>query len=139
MSHKITVLTLDLQIGMFVSDLDRPWIDTPFIMQGLVIETEAQIATLQQYCRQVTVDRSRSLGDAYAPRDNGKDAPRHFGSLPTFNKVTDAKPEDFADICRHLRIEPLTRRLRPVSFYRVKSDIHSHGPQHVAEICDDAY
>lgn len=123
MQHKITVLTLDLQIGMFVSDLDRPWIETPFIMQGLVIENDAQIATLQQYCQQVTVDRSRSLGDAYAPRDNGKDAPRLPGSLPAFNKVSDAKPNDFADICRHLRQEPFTRR------YRYSPDLNSNDQQ----------
>ena len=55
MSHKITVSTLDLHVGMFVSDLDRPWLETPFLMQGLLIESESQIATLQQYCQQVTV------------------------------------------------------------------------------------
>lgn len=112
MSHKTTVLTLDLQIGMFVSDLDRPWIETPFPMQGLLIENEAQIATLQQYCQQVTVDRSRSLGDAYAPRDHGRDAPRQPGALPVFRQVSDAQPNDFASICRHLRMEPVLRRYR---------------------------
>ena len=28
----------DLKIGMFVADLDRPWIDTPFLLQGFLIE-----------------------------------------------------------------------------------------------------
>lgn len=112
MLHKVTVLTLDLQIGMFVSDLDRPWIDTPFLMQGLLIENEAQIATLQHYCRQVTVDRSQSLGDAYAPRDHGRDTPRLLGALPVFHQVSDAQPDDFAAICRHLRTEPVLRRFR---------------------------
>lgn len=112
MLHKVTVLTLDLQIGMFVSDLDRPWIETPFLMQGLLIENEAQIATLQQYCHQVTVDRSRSLGDAYAPRDHGRDTPRQPGTLPVFHQASDAQPDDFAAICRHLRTEPVLRRFR---------------------------
>ena len=112
MSHKVTVLALDLQIGMFVSDLDRPWIETPFLMQGLLIESEAQLATLQQYCQQVTVDRSRSLGDAYAQRDHGQDAPRQPGCLPVFQQVNDARPNDFAAICRHLRTEPVLRRYR---------------------------
>ena len=112
MLHKVTVLTLDLQIGMFVSDLDRPWIDTPFLMQGLLIENEAQIATLQHYCRQVTVDRSQSLGEAYAPRDHGRDTPRLLGALPVFHQVSDAQPDDFAAICRHLRTEPVLRRFR---------------------------
>jgi len=97
---------------MFISDLDRPWIETPFLMQGFLIENEAQIATLQQYCRQVTVDRSRSLGDAYAPRDHGQDTPRQPGHLPVFQQVSDAQPNDFAAICRHLRNEPVLRRYR---------------------------
>lgn len=112
MSHKATVSTLDLQIGMFVSDLDRPWIETPFPMQGLLIESEAQIATLQRHCQQVTIDRSRSLGDAYAPRDHGRDAPLLSGQLPAFKQVDDAQPDDFAAICQHLRIEPEVRRYR---------------------------
>lgn len=112
MQNKITVLTPDLQIGMFVSDLDRPWIETPFMMQGLVIENETQIATLQQYCQQVTVDRSRSLGDTYVPRDNGKDAPRRPESPPAINKIHNAKPDNFADISQHLHLKPLTQRHR---------------------------
>lgn len=97
---------------MFVSDLDRPWIETPFLMQGLLLENEAQIATLQQYCRQVTVDRSRSTGEAYAPRGNGQETPRQPGKLPVFRQVTDARPNDFSAICRHLRFEPTLRRYR---------------------------
>lgn len=112
MPHKVTLSTLDLQIGMFVSDLDCPWIETPFLMQGLLVDSEAQIATLQQYCQHVTVDRSRSQGEAYAPRDNGKDVPRLPGSLPAFAQANDAQPDDFADICRHLHLEPFTRRYR---------------------------
>jgi len=112
MPHKVIVLTIDLEIGMFVCDLDRPWIETPFLMEGLLIENDAQIATLQQYCRQVTVDRSRSLGDAYAPRDHGRAPPRQPGQLPVFQQVGDAQPNDFAAICRYLRTEPVLRRFR---------------------------
>ena len=27
----------DLKVGMFVADLDRPWVDTPFLLQGFLI------------------------------------------------------------------------------------------------------
>src|SRR5574343_16065 len=110
MTHKITVSALDLQVGMFVSDLDRPWIETPFLMQGLLIENEAEIATLRQYCQQVTVDRSRSLGEAYARRHHVRDAPRRPGNPPVFRQLADVRPNDFAAICRRLRIEPVLRR-----------------------------
>lgn len=123
MPHKVTVLTLDLQAGMFVSDLDRPWLETPFLMQGLLIESDKQIAVLQQYCQSVTVDRSRSLGDAYAQRDNGKDAPLLGNSPPAFRQATDARPNDFATICRQLRHQPNIRR------YRYALDINPRDQQ----------
>ena len=57
--------TTDLKVGMFVADLDRPWVDTPFLLQGFLIEDEEQIAALQTHCEFVIVDRSRSVGDQY--------------------------------------------------------------------------
>jgi len=52
-----------LAVGMFVSDLDRPWLDTPFLVQGFLIEDEATLAQLRQLCRHVVVDLSRSSHD----------------------------------------------------------------------------
>jgi HD-GYP domain-containing protein (c-di-GMP phosphodiesterase class II) len=59
------VLSTDLKVGMFVADLDRPWVDTPFLLQGFVIEDDGQIADLQKHCEYVIVDRARSLGDQF--------------------------------------------------------------------------
>jgi HD-GYP domain-containing protein (c-di-GMP phosphodiesterase class II) len=53
----------ELAVGMFVSALDRPWLDTPFLVQGFLIEDEETLAQLRQTCRQVTVDLSRSASD----------------------------------------------------------------------------
>jgi len=59
------VFTTDLKVGMFVADLDRPWVDTPFLLQGFLIEDEDQIRALRQHCEYVIVDRARSTGDQY--------------------------------------------------------------------------
>jgi len=59
------VLVEQLSIGMFVSALDRPWLDTPFLLQGFVIEDEATLGQLRQMCRRVTVDFSRSNLDEH--------------------------------------------------------------------------
>ena len=53
--------------GMFVADLDRPWVGTPFLMQGFVIETDREIEQLRNCCKQVVVDRSLSQGDQFIP------------------------------------------------------------------------
>jgi HD-GYP domain-containing protein (c-di-GMP phosphodiesterase class II) len=59
------VAVRDLKIGMFVADLDRPWIDTPFLLQGFLIEDEQQLRQLQRHCHFVIIDRARSTGDEY--------------------------------------------------------------------------
>ena len=53
---------LDLQTGLFVTELDRPWLDTPFLLQGFLIENQQQLEQLREYCEYVTVDLARSLG-----------------------------------------------------------------------------
>jgi HD-GYP domain-containing protein (c-di-GMP phosphodiesterase class II) len=57
--------TTELKVGMFVADLDRPWVDTPFLLQGFLIEDADQIRALVQHCQYVMVDRSRSTGEEY--------------------------------------------------------------------------
>ena len=54
-----------LAVGMFVCELDRPWLGTPFLLEGLLIEDEEQIATLASLCEFVYVDRTVSLGQYY--------------------------------------------------------------------------
>ncbi|MEX2961894.1 HD-GYP domain-containing protein [Microbulbifer sp. TYP-18] len=53
----------DLQRGMFVSRLDRPWTRTPFALQGFYIRDLADIRQLQKYCRYVYVDVVKTTGD----------------------------------------------------------------------------
>ena len=49
-----------LQFGVYISELDRPWTDTPFMFQGFVLEDEKQLETLKKYCRKVYVDPEKS-------------------------------------------------------------------------------
>ena len=52
----------DIEIGMFIADLDRPWIDTPFLLQGFLIEDEDQRRQLREHCEWVLIDPHRSVG-----------------------------------------------------------------------------
>lgn len=45
---------------MFVAQLDRPWLETPFLFQGFEIREDSEIRQLRQYCRHVYVDAARS-------------------------------------------------------------------------------
>lgn len=55
----------DLDIGMYVSGLDRPWLETPFITQGFLIETPDDVGRLRKYCEFVFVDIRRSASKAF--------------------------------------------------------------------------
>ena len=46
----------ELKIGMFVSKLDRPWLETPFLMQGFVIESLDDIDVVAEYSQFVWID-----------------------------------------------------------------------------------
>ena len=80
MNEKIDVASL--QPGMFVAELDRPWLDTPFLFQGFLIESEDQIKELRHYCRYVLVDPLRSIGwDAWRDTPARKEALRRLELL----------------------------------------------------------
>jgi len=50
------VSTANLKVGMYVSKLDRPWMQTPFLLQGFFIEDKAVISKLVEYCEYVYID-----------------------------------------------------------------------------------
>lgn len=47
----------ELQIGMYVAQLDRPWLETPFLFQGFYIRDTDEIELIKSYCQQVHVSR----------------------------------------------------------------------------------
>lgn len=53
----------DLKVGMFVQELDRPWLETPFMFQGFRINNKDEIQSLQKYCEFVFINKTRSQID----------------------------------------------------------------------------
>lgn len=45
-----------LETGMYVSRLDKPWIETPFTLEGMAIKTKNDIEILRRYTSYVYVD-----------------------------------------------------------------------------------
>ena len=50
------VSTAYLKVGMYVSKLDRPWMQSPFLIQGFFIENKTEISKLVEYCEYVFID-----------------------------------------------------------------------------------
>ena len=57
----IDIETKDLKIGMYVAHLDRPWLETPFLFQGFLIENDQQIEQVRQISKSVKIDEEKSL------------------------------------------------------------------------------
>ncbi|MEM9744121.1 MAG: HD-GYP domain-containing protein [Pseudomonadota bacterium] len=59
----------NLERGMFVAELDRPWLETPFLLQGFYIQSDAEILELSRYCSTVYVDPRRVERNGFSPRE----------------------------------------------------------------------
>jgi HD-GYP domain-containing protein (c-di-GMP phosphodiesterase class II) len=55
-SRRLRVPVADLELGLFVSELDRAWIGTPFLLQGFLLDNDADLESLRNHCKYVYVD-----------------------------------------------------------------------------------
>jgi HD-GYP domain-containing protein (c-di-GMP phosphodiesterase class II) len=46
----------DLKVGMYVSKLDKPWLESDFLFQGFELQTQADINAVRKQCNFVYVD-----------------------------------------------------------------------------------
>lgn len=58
----------DVSVGMYVAELDRPWLETPFLFQGFYIRDEDEINDLQAHCQTVFVT-TESLPASFEPSE----------------------------------------------------------------------
>ena len=107
---KEIIPTQRVEKGMFILELDRPWLGTPFLLQGFLVEDDKQIAELKQYCTMVTIDRSRSVGTHYVGENHAKIPPRRMASPTTPQVTIHEGKEDFHSVLRTLRDQPPRRR-----------------------------
>ena len=59
-SMRIKIDTKELEIGMFVAELDRPWLESHFLFQGFTVENQAELEDVQNSCAYVFVDVEKS-------------------------------------------------------------------------------
>ena len=61
MSEVVQISSSELKVGMYVSGLDRPWLEVPFPVQGFSIESPEDILRIQKYCKYVFVDTKKNV------------------------------------------------------------------------------
>lgn len=105
-----------LQCGMYVAELDRPWFDTPFLLQGFRVDSQIELETLRRYCRYVYVDPVRSdvgLADAIRRAELTDDP---------FERPSEAGPSEPLRFDTVLDDRSL-RQERPARPVRIRSDV----------------
>jgi len=81
------VSVIHLERGMYVAELDRPWIETgfrePFVLQGFTIESEKDLQSVKTACRYVYIDPSR-----------GRDTKFHIEEVKDPSRWSDTSAEN---------------------------------------------
>ena len=91
MGNQLRTIDVDgLRIGMYVSQLDRPWLETPFLFQGFFIRNESEIEEIRRYCDYIEIDIEESdatILNSVSPAAPAREVrisgapPRHTGSI----------------------------------------------------------
>ncbi|WP_238582505.1 DUF3391 domain-containing protein, partial [Cellvibrio sp. OA-2007] len=93
---------------MFVSKLDRDWQETPFLMQGFMIESLDDIDTVAEYSQHVWIDAVREQW--IPPEERGVAGPAIAKSQTYINKI-EAQKEHQAAIGIFREAKKLTKTL----------------------------
>lgn len=110
------ILANQLTLGMFVSELDKPWIESDFMLQGFILNDQADLDKMIATCTHVYIDRTRSIGDQFAEIKKTKEVvPRHSTiritlateldnkKNPVLAKVRLGEKVSFMDILREVK------------------------------------
>lgn len=54
--HQVQLHVSQLRLGMFVCLLDRPWLETPFLFQGFLLDSTDDLLALRNLCEYVYID-----------------------------------------------------------------------------------
>lgn len=63
-----------LRLGLYVAELDRPWVGTPFLFQGFLITSATQIDELKEHCKTVFIDEDQAHDVTGASQRQGVEA-----------------------------------------------------------------
>jgi putative nucleotidyltransferase with HDIG domain len=87
----------DIQVGMYIYQLDRPWIETPFMFQGFEVQTDEQVQELQKHCQWVIIDTEKGA-DFDPSKGNLQDFQRRQKSLQDVDEEIRKKVQALANI-----------------------------------------
>jgi putative nucleotidyltransferase with HDIG domain len=117
------ISTTDLTLGMYVTQLDRSWLETPFLFHKLLIKTPHQLSQLKAYCRYVYIDSEK-----------GKDT---VHSLPI--KVVDPGTIQQIQEEKETAVSPaFSDQVPSAEEFAIAREVHHLAKQVVDQVLEDA-
>lgn len=92
MLQREKVLISELAFGMFITELDRPWLKSPFLLQGFLLDDEEDLNALKILCEYVYIDRTKSIGEQFMAESKANVAIQHEVSTIRIRTITEAPP-----------------------------------------------
>ncbi len=93
MNKLLKVDTGNLQTGMYISALDRPWLETPFLIQGFYVKDKNDIGIISGICDHVYVDTAISTRTITSKMSTVSSA-MGFDSVTTEITITDSDTDN---------------------------------------------
>lgn len=94
MTYKCKINAAQARIGMYVVELDRPWLGTPFMFQGFPITDEQELAQVRKFCESVVVDLDRSTSGSDDTTEVRTRIPARAAPLPTIPEAASPPAPD---------------------------------------------
>lgn len=91
---KVKVFSKDLVLGMYISELDQPWIESPFLFQGFPLNDDEQIQQVQAASKYVYVDTEKTPQEI---NSHLKSITTPAIQLPTQKNKRNENASDFTD------------------------------------------
>ncbi|MCG2635244.1 MAG: HD-GYP domain-containing protein [Gammaproteobacteria bacterium] len=119
------ISTADLKVGMWVTNLDRPWLDTPFSTQAFFVASRSDIADLQKYCRYVYIDPAKGrAADVYMTALDEPEPSRPVEAeddLPAFEIVY----EDVTSVQEELPVAETAQQAAKTQLHEIMEEVRA--------------
>lgn len=109
-----------LKLGMFISELDKPWNESDFMLQGFVLEEQADLDKIRSTCAYVVIDRTRSIGKAFQA------APKRDVAIKRNSTIRIKAPSEVEN-----KQTPIINKARlgeKVSFFDILREVKNYQP-----------
>ncbi len=121
-----------LSLDMYVAELDRPWEGTPFMLQGFLLEDEADIEKLISLCQHVYIDRSKSIAQHFVAPAKVNVAIRREGAIMRLKNPSSIVSD------KAIKANTNNKYINKTSFLDILRDLKNYqAPQNVVKNSQD--